>query len=103
MGYFQSVYLPEPDQTSDKPALHAYNLPTMPVIQMSDSDVLDKLSEINVSKASGPDNISGSLLKSYADILCVPLANLFRMALRSGTYPSQRKVANLVAIHKSGK
>ena len=42
-------------------------------------------------------------MKSYADILCVPLANLFRMALRSGTYPSQWKVANFVVIHKSGK
>ena len=104
MEYFQSVYLPDPDQSSDdKPALHTYNLNTMPVVQISDSDVLRKLSEIKVSKASGPDNISGFLLKSYGDIFCGPLANLFRKALRSGAYPSQWKVANLVAIHKSGK
>ena len=75
----------------------------MPVVQISDSDVLRKLSEIKVSKASGPDNISGFLLKSCGDIFCGPLANLFRKALRSGAYPSQWKVANLVAIHKSGK
>ena len=62
-----------------------------------------ELSKLDASKASGPDNLSCLLLKSYADVFHGPLAHLFRMALSSGTYPSQWKVANLVAVHKSGK
>ena len=102
MKYFQSVYLPAPDDSTDKPVLHSYNLDSMPAIQISDSDVYRKLSELDVSKANGPDQLSAFLLKSCADIFCGPLSHLFRMALQSGTYPSQWKVANLVALHKSG-
>ena len=73
MKYFQSVYLPAPDDSTDKPVLHSYNLDSMPAIQISDSDVYRKLSELDVSKANGPDQLSAFLLKSYADIFCGPL------------------------------
>ena len=103
MDYFQSVYTPTSDDAREKPPLQSYNLDAMPVIHISDSEVLHELSKLDASKASGPDNLSCLLLKSYADIFHGPLAHLFRMALSSGTYPSQWKAANLVAVHKSGK
>ena len=104
MDCFQSVYLPDPDESdTSMPALHHANLDAMPAMSITKSDVFTKLNDIDVSKATGPDNLSGFVLKSCANALCGSLAYLFNRASLEGCFPSQWKAANIVAIHKSGK
>lgn len=64
MEYFQSVYHSTAHNVQDKPPLQSYNLDAMQAIYISDSEVLHKLSKLDASKASGPDNLSASLLRS---------------------------------------
>ena len=54
MDCFQSVYLPDSD--ANLPDLNPVNLDAMPAVHITKSDVLSKLANIDISKATGPDN-----------------------------------------------
>ena len=58
------------------------------------------LSNLDVSKACGPDKINNKILKQCASSLCVPLSNLFNKSLSLGIFPSQWKLADVSAIFK---
>ena len=75
----------------------------MPAIRITESDVLRKLKDIDSSKASGPDNISGFICNSCSNVLCGPLTYIFRKATQEGCFPSSWKSANIAPIHKSDK
>ena len=75
----------------------------MAAIRITESDVLHKFKDIDSSKASGLDNISGFIFNSCSNVLCGPLTYIFRKATQEGCFPSSWKSANIVPIHKSGK
>ena len=60
------------------------------------------LKNINVNKATGPDGISGKLLKNCANSLAYPLSLLFRTSYNSGMVPQEWKLANVVPVYKKG-
>ena len=64
--------------------------------------VMEKLNSLNPGKSTGPDGWHPYFLYSLADILCIPLKNLFNKSLREGIVPSQWLEACITAIHKKG-
>ena len=58
------------------------------------------LKHINVNKATGPDGISGKVLKNCASSLAYPLSLLFKVSYNSGMLPNDWKLANIVPVHK---
>ncbi len=58
------------------------------------------LTGLNVSKATGPDNIGNFVLKITATAICNPLARLFNYSLQTEKFPSKWKFSNVVPIHK---
>ena len=54
------------------------------------------LSNINSSKASGPDGIHGKILKNCSESLAYPLS----VILNTESLPKEWKLANVVQIHK---
>ena len=46
-------------------------------IYLSESDVLDILQSLKINKATGPDDISPTLLKNTAEVIYKPLSLLF--------------------------
>ena len=60
------------------------------------------LRRIDASKAAGPDNIDGIVLKKCHLSLASPLCHLFNLSYRSGTIPAEWKSANVVPTHKKG-
>ena len=56
--------------------------------------------QLDPSKATGPDGILASLLKSCADELAPPLSKLFSLCFRCGAQPQVWKVAQVVPVHK---
>ena len=58
------------------------------------------LREVDVGKATGPDNISPRLLKNCAKELSVPLAQIFAACLEEKKWPAAWKEANVVPVHK---
>jgi hypothetical protein len=62
--------------------------------------VRNVLLQLDILKASGPDQISNKILKECANSLCAPLALLFNKSLEIGIYPSSWKEALVTAIFK---
>ena len=59
--------------------------------------------KINSKKAPGYDLITGKVLKELPDIAITFITHLFNAIIRSGYYPSQWKVAQIILIPKPGK
>ena len=84
-----------------------HNLPSQPKFQFNDlsvsySEVLTELSNLNVHKACGPDQICPHLLKEGAKQLFSSLVKIFNKSLREGVLPLDWVSANITPIHKKG-
>ena len=60
------------------------------------------LADINVSKASGPDEIPCRLLKELAQELAPVFASLFRQSVRTGKLPESWQNAWITPVFKKG-
>ena len=75
---------------------------TLTRLEIDESDVLDILKCLDVSKATGPDGLSAKILKEAAPCIASPLSKLINMSLSKQVFPSEWKKANVTPIHKSG-
>ena len=62
--------------------------------------VLEQLTNLDVTKATGCDGISARMLKSTAVSIAPSLTELFNMSISTGVYPSDWKVARIVPVPK---
>ncbi|MEW8546463.1 MAG: reverse transcriptase family protein, partial [Candidatus Thiodiazotropha sp.] len=69
-------------------------------ITISPQDVLDILKSLDITKASGPDQINPQLLKEASHELCIPLSIFFSRLITLGKFPQAWKNGNLTPIHK---
>ena len=65
-------------------------------------DVYLILKSINPSKAAGPDDIHGMVLRNCASSLATPIASLFNCVYVSGCIPDEWRLASVVPVHKKG-
>ena len=65
-------------------------------------EVMNLLQTIDVSKASGPDQISGRMLKATATSVATPVTKLFNQSILTGCFPTMLKWSNIVPIPKNG-
>lgn len=59
------------------------------------------LQSIDVSKSSGPDKISGRMLKATAHSIAPSITKLFNQSIKLGCVPQTWKMSNIVPIPKS--
>ena len=71
-------------------------------INFSATRVHSLLNNIDVNKASGPDDIPGIVLKTCSNHLEYPLSSIFKLIYNTGIIPIQWKLSNVVPIHKKG-
>ena len=76
------------------------NVPNFRIAPITYDEVRDKLKSLNPNGASGADNMSALLLAKCADVLCIPLTDLFNRSLSEGVYPSILKRNNVIPIFK---
>ena len=69
---------------------------------MTEDKVKEKLLKLRADKAPGPDSVHPYILKTFADILCKPLANIYNLTLAEQTLPDIWKTGNISAIFKKG-
>ena len=69
-------------------------------IEISEREIIDILTGLNVNKAHGPDGISGNMIKLCGHHLGKPLKIIFSNILKTGKFPDQWKEANVTPIHK---
>lgn len=98
-AYFQSVYVTPQ---------HLVNQPNISTLidskknYFTEDEVKTKISNLDVTKGPGSDNIPNLLLKKCSDTICVPLTKIFNKSLSTGNFPSKWKESYIIPIHKSG-
>jgi endonuclease/exonuclease/phosphatase family metal-dependent hydrolase len=101
-SFFTSVFTKE--CTENVPALETrqYSCP-LDDIEFSESEVITKLSKLNISKSAGPDNLHPRILKECCEVIGKPLYTIMKRSLRSGTVPRAWKDGHISAIYKKGR
>ena len=69
-------------------------------IELTASEVREVLLSLDPNKASGPDNIPGSLLKNTAAEIAPSLCKIFNLSLSHGVVPVLWKRANVTPVFK---
>ena len=99
--YFSSMFTSEVQEYI--PTLASQTTPSeLPDVNISPSAVKMKLKTLNVTGATGPDDLNPRLLQEAHHSLCVPLAHLYRKSLDTGSLPRNWTLAQVVPIHKKG-
>ena len=69
---------------------------------MSYEEIIKLFSSLEEGKASGPDEISVSILKNCQDSLLLPIKLIYNKSFREGRVPALWKCANITPIYKKG-
>jgi len=88
-----------PLTNEELPQLNPLDCPTE--LLCSEDEVLEMLSNLDTSRASWPDSISGMMLKHTASSIGPILMKLFNMSIRAGKVPTAWKTSTVVPIPKS--
>jgi hypothetical protein len=99
-NYFQSVFTKE--NLDNQPRLGPSPYPPMKPLKIDLARVEKLLTNINPSKASGPDEIASRILKTTAKQIAPILTAIYQQSLDTGTVPSDWRQANITPIFKKG-
>ncbi|MEW8185640.1 MAG: reverse transcriptase family protein [Candidatus Thiodiazotropha endolucinida] len=91
------------DSNASLPAVGNTDHPLLDSITITNQEVLDVLTTLNVSKSCGPDSINPRLLKEGAQYLQIPLTYIFNASLSHCRFPNAWKKANVTPIHKKNE
>ena len=69
-------------------------------VPFSDDLVINIIRNLNVNKVHGHDDISIRMIKMCDESLLRPLSIIFCNSLKSSTYPTTWKKANIIPVHK---
>ncbi len=83
-----------------RPQLPPTSGPTFSEISLSPCEVVAALRSLDVTKASGPDEISARLLKETAEQIAPSLTLLYNQSLNTGIFSDEWKLANIVPVFK---
>lgn len=71
-------------------------------VNFDSAEVFLKLTNLMLSKATGPDGISARVLGKCASVIAPFLFRVFSLSLNSGQVPKEWKHAPVTACHKTG-
>ena len=69
-------------------------------IEVSEDEVMERLSELDTTKSCGPDKIPARLLKECSEQIAPSLCSLFNHSLSLGQISREWKSADVTPIHK---
>ena len=64
------------------------------------NDIAGIICSLDPNKAHGYDMISICMLKICDKSICEPLELIFQFCIKHGKFPNERKIANVVPVHK---
>ena len=99
--FFESTFTRE--DSSNIPVSTSVSEDSICDIDITESLVLQKLLELKVNKAPGPDGLHSYVLKACASTLSLPLTILYTRSLSGGVLPAEWKQAHVVPIFKKGQ
>ena len=99
--FFQSVF-----KSSNIPPLDSSSLPIPPIsldnISITEADVYITLTNLDETKATGPDGIPTRVLKHCSCVLASPIKHLFSQCILQSYLSKEWKIHQIVPIFKSG-
>ena len=60
------------------------------------------MNRLNKSKAAGLDKISARLIRECADLICIPIRDIFNQSVSQGIFPDDWKCAKVTPLFKQG-
>ena len=84
------------------PKLEGPSTTPMNNIEITQSGITKLLSELNVDKAPGPDELPNLLLKNAAKEISPFLTDIFEHSIRTGKSPDEWVEANVASVFKKG-
>ena len=72
-------------------------------IRLTDNEVEAVLQSLDISMATGPNEIPEQMLKEIAEVIMPLLFYLFNKSLSTGFPPNDWKLENIVPVYKKGK
>ena len=60
------------------------------------------LNKLNKSKATGLDKISARLIRECADLICIPICDIFNQSISLGIFPDEWNCARVTPLRKHG-
>ena len=102
--YFSSVFTCEDHHGLERLSEQSMLMSTSHIdeVVITEEDVYELLCKIDTSKACGPDEIPGQLLKEGAPLIAEPLSILFNNSLQFGSLPHDWISANVTPVFKKG-
>ena len=100
--FFASSFT-KPEEDLSYPDIVVRQNPQLKDIRVHEEEIAKLLSELDTTKAPGPDCIPTLVLKECAIQLATSLHALFNLSFHLGVFPSIWKLANIAPIHKKGR
>ena len=101
-AYFCEQHCLPSDATEDSlPDFQLITHNKLTALHITPEQVLRVLLSLDVNKSVGPDNISNKMLKLASQDIAKPL-DIFNYSLRTSTYPTVWKRANITPVFKKG-
>lgn len=97
---FASVFTREPD--GDIPNIPLRTNGNICNVQVTSEMVKDEITNMNVNKSCGPDDIHPRMLQELLNYISTPIAILLNKSMREGTIPKDWKQAYVTPIYKKG-
>ena len=72
------------------------------ISDISIQDIVTEISRLNTNKAVGSDNIGAKIIRMCPEIFAYNLAKIFNRAIEKAEYPTQLKIARVIALYKKG-
>ena len=95
-----SAKMTVPDPTRPPPRLTQECDQLLTTVEVTQERVERLLREVDIRKATGPDDVSPQVLRHCSSELAGPLSEVFKACVRENTWPSVWKKARVVPIHK---
>ena len=104
-SYFASVFTKENTSSIPEPEIvfRGAQSQCLANLQINENMVLKKLSELNVNKSQGSDEIHGKLLHEIRNDIVKPLTKLFNVSLETSIVPQDWRNANVCPLFKKGR
>ena len=66
-------------------------------------EIIHHIDKLPPKNSSGYDNISNKLFKKIKYSILTPLSHIFNLSLKSGIFPTEMKLAEIIPLYKKGE
>ena len=82
--------------------INTQNVTKLKLSGISTNEIIHEINNLEIKKSNGYDDIPTLFLKLTKNLVSKPLAKIYNLSVKTGTYPSHLKIAKVTPIYKKG-